>query len=258
VRTLLDAAALVFALGVFLPPQTTIAAGVYVDAAGDVVFLTAPQAKALTGRLIRSNGNDVDASLYVLNAAFTVKSYALVELDIPFVTIAEPSDVNTGLGDLVLRARARLYSKPGRIVHLISAFRTGSGTTNVYPFASQSLDLELGVGYVDSLQLFHLWATAGGAYVTREPENVPDEELHGSYARFSAGIRFPFDNGFGVVLGMTALVYGESRDREIYIAAVDYRRSQWLTFTLSAHAEGGDREERVGDTALTAGFRVYY
>jgi hypothetical protein len=251
-------ASLAVGLGAFLPPQTTIAAGVYVDVAGDVLFLTATQENALTGRIIRSNGGEVNASLYVLDAAFKVKSYALVELDIPFVTLITPTEVTTGISDVSLRARARLYHSPRRIVHLISALRTGNGTTTLYPFSSQSIDLEVGIGYVDSLQLFNVWATAAGAYVTREPESLPEDDLHGSYARFSAGLGLPFDNGLGVAFGMTGLVYERGRSREIYIAAIDYRRSQWLMLVMSAHAEGGDREERVGDTSLSIGVRVYY
>lgn len=249
---------LLILLGVSQAPKTTIAAGVYVDVAGDVAFLTSTQAHALAGRIIRSDGSDADASLYVLDLAFTVRSYALLELDIPIVTKVEPNSVVTGIGDLVLRFRARVYQKPRRVFHVLSAFRAGNGTTDVYPFASQSLDLEVGIGYVDSLDYVHVWATAGGAFVARQPENIPEEDLHGGNGRVSAGLRFPFTARLSAGVGATALVYGSNRAREIYIVTVDYRRSQRLNFALAAHVEGGRSAERVGDTSLTAGLRVYY
>lgn len=234
------------------------AAGVYIDASGDVLFLTAPRAYALAGRVARSNGTESDASLYILDAAFPVRSWGLVELDIPFISIVEPSTVETGLGDLSIRARADLYVRDGRAFRLISALRTGTGTARVFPYSSQSIDLEVGIGYVDTLEMFHIRASGGGAYVSKEPTDVPEHQLHGHYGRFGLGLHLPFEFGFNVGVGLSAIFYEAGRSREIYLGTVEYRHSEWLVLVFAAHTEGGDSEERVGDTAVTGGLRIYY
>lgn len=251
-------ASLLAGLAVFSCGQTAFAAGVYVDVAGDVAFLTVPRSYALAGRIARSNGTDTDASIYILNAAFPVRSWALVELDIPFVTVAEPTKVETGLGDLSIRARADLYTKSERAVRLLSGLRTGTGTSRVYPYSSESIDLEVGVGYVDTLEMFQIWASGGGAFVSKAPEDLAEDELHGDYGRLGVGLHIPVASGLNVGIGVTTLFYEAGRSREVYLGNLDFRRSEWLVLGFAAHIEGGDNEERVGDTAFVGGLRIYY
>jgi len=254
----LGAAVAVATLGVLISWNPARAAGVYVDAAGAVAFLTAPQAKALAGRIARSQGEMTDASIYFIDATWPVKSYALVELDIPFINLVDTSTVETGLGDVTIRARARVYHAPTRTLHLLGALRTGTGTTQVWPYSSESLDAEAGLGYVDTLKIFDLWASATGAYVGREPADKPEDELHGHFARFSAGLNVPFAGGLNVAAGVTSMLYEAGRSRHLFLAVIDYQRSQWLRITFSGHIEGGERDERVGDYAIVVGARVYY
>lgn len=236
-----------------------LAAGVYVDAAGEVAFLTAPQSKALAARIFRSNGETADATLYFIDATFPIKSSSLVEIDIPLVSFLDTTEVVTGFGDVTIRARTRLYHSPGRTLRLIGALRTGTGTTRVWPYSSESFDLEAGIGYVDTLSMFHLWVSASGAYVGQDPEDVPEEELHGHYARVTAGLKLPFaQQAWNLGLGVMAGFFESSRSRELLFANLDYRRSQWLTFTLTAHIEGGEQEERVSEYAVGGGIRVFY
>ncbi len=246
-------------LGVLLSWNPTLAAGVYVDAAGELAFLTAPQSRALAGRIARSNGEAADASLFFIAAAFPVKSSSLVEIDIPVVSFLDTTEVVTGFGDVTIRARTRLYGSPGRILHLIGALRTGTGTTRVWPYSSRSVDLRVGVGYVDTLKVLRLWVAGSGAYVSREPEDVPENELHGHFGRVGAGLAFPFAQGaLSVGAGVMAAFFESGRSRELLFTTFDYRRSQWLTFNLFAHFEGGDRDERVSEYAVGGGFRVFY
>jgi hypothetical protein len=245
--------------GVLVSFHPTRAAGVYVDAAGAVAFLTAPQSKALSGRIARSNGEESDASLYFLDARFPVRSSGLVELNIPAISFIDTSEVVTGFGDLTIRGRVRLYHSSRRVLHLIAALRTGTGTTRVYPYASRSVDLEAGLAYVDTLSVLQMWASGSGAYVSKAPEDVPEEELHGSFGRVGGGLNFPFARetlnvGVGVMVGF----FESGRTRELLFSTFDYYRSQWLAFNLFAHIEGGDPEERVSDYAVGGGFRVFY
>jgi hypothetical protein len=238
--------------------QPALAVGVYLDVAGDLTFLTAPRERALAGRLVRSNGDEAEASIYVLDAAFPVRSYALVELNLPLITLVEPSRVESGLGDLSIRARARLFRQPKRVLHLVANFRTGSGTTRVYPYSSQSTDLRVAIGYVDTLELFGVWSSVGGTYVSREPKNRPEDELHGPSGHVAAGIHIPIATGLRIGAGLVAVFFEAGRAREIYLATLDYHRSQRLVLMFSAQAEGGRSEERVSDSVVSAGLRVYY
>ena len=246
-------------LSVLLPWNTALAAGVYVDAAGEIAFLTAPQARALAARLGRSHGSDGDANLYFVEAAFPLKNGTLFEIDIPIITFLDTTIVETGFGDVTLRARTRLYHAPTRVLQLTGALRTGTGTLAVWPYSSRSIDLQMGIAYVDTLDHFQLWVWGGGAYVSKEPEDVPEDELHGHYGRIGGGMFFPFASG-ALRLGAAfmGIFYEAGRSREVLLTTIDYRRSQWLTFTASAHAELGDREERVSDYAVMAGIRVFY
>jgi hypothetical protein len=251
--------ALLAGLCVFTPWQAANTAGVYIDVAGDVAFLLAPSTRELSGRVVRSNGESVDASIYFIDARFPLKSHSLVELNLPFISIVDPPEVVTGFGDFAIRARTHLYTRPGLAFRLLGGIRTGTGTNRVYPYSSQSLDLEAGIGYVDTLDMFDVWAAAGGAYVAREPEYLPEEDLHGHHGRVSAGLSFPFRSvGLDVGMSVMAVFYEAGRAREIYLGTVDYRRSQWFSITFAVHLEGGDVDERVGDTAVTGGLRVFY
>jgi len=246
-------------LGVLLPWNPTHAAGVYVDAAGVVAFLTAPQSKALTGRIARSNGEAADASLYFLDARFTARSSGLVEVNIPVISFLDSAEVVTGFGDVTIRGRVRLYQSPGRVLNALAAFRTGTGTTRVYPYSSRSVDLEAGLGYVDTLSVLQLWVLGSGAYVSKEPEDVPENELHGHFGRIGLGLNLPFaGESLNVGLGVMAAFYEAGRSREILFTTFDYHRSQSLTINLFAHTEGGEREERVSEYAVGGGFRVFY
>jgi hypothetical protein len=246
-------------LGVVSPWNPTLAAGVYLDAAGEVAFLTAPQSKALSGRIARSGGEPADASLFFLDASFAVKSTSLVEVDIPAVSLLGAEKVITGFGDVTIRGRTRLYAAPRRVLHLIGGLRTGTGAKHLFPYASRTVDLEVGVGYVDTLDVLQLWASGSGAYVGDQPDEVPDEDRHGHFGRVGAGVKFPFSEGtVNVGLGVMAVFFEAGRTRELLLADFFYHRSAWLTFTLFAHVEGGDRDERIGEYAAGGGFRVFY
>ena len=246
-------------MGVLLSWNPTHAAGVYVDAAGVVAFFTAPQSKALAGRIARSNGEAADASLYILDARFPVKSSGLVEINIPVISFLDTSEVVTGFGDLTIRGRVRLYHSPSRILHAIAALRTGTGTTRVWPYSSRSVDLELGLAYVDTFSVLQLWASGSGAYVAKEPEDVPENELHGHFGRVGLGLNLPFaGEALNVGLGVMTAFFESGRSRELLFTTFDYYRSQWLTFNLFAHVEGGDRDERVSEYAVGGGFRIFY
>jgi hypothetical protein len=256
-RCIRGLAPVVVVLALLAAPRPSLAAGLYLDATGAVTFLNSPQNRALTGRLARTEGTDPDATIYLLDVTLPVRDYALVEVDIPFIAL-EQQDVERGLGDVTLRARARLFARPTRKLFLVSSLRTGSGTTRVYPFASQSIDIEAGLAYVDTLSYFDWWISATGAWVLREPEGIPEDQAHGNFGRFGLGFDVTAVKSMRFGLGATGAVFGEGRTRLVYLAVVRYERSQWLGLSIALQAEGGKEEYRVGDGAVTAGIRVNY
>lgn len=256
-RSVRGLAPFVVLLALLALPRPALATGLYLDATGAVTFLTSPQSRALSGRLARTEGTDPDATIYLLDVTLPIRDYALVEVDIPFVAL-EQQDVERGLGDATIRARARLFERPTRKLYLISSLRTGSGTTRVYPFASQSIDIEAGLAYVDTLTHFDWWISAAGAWVLREPEGIPEEQAHGNFGQFGLGLDLTAVRPIRFGLGVVSAVFAEGRSRLVYLAVLGYQRSQWLTLSLAGQMEGGREEYRVGDYSVTAGIRVYY
>lgn len=257
VASILTAAALA-AAGAGISPGSARAVGVYEDAAGEVDFLTAPQLASITARFVRTNGSDFDASLFILAGTVSVRPYLLVQLDQPYVSLSGPSDIASALGDLRLRVRARLSGGGGRALSAVGAFRTGSGTRRVYPYASQSVDYEFALGYVDTLDVVEMWATAGGAFVTRAPENLPSDEIHENFARVMAGLTLPAATRLRVSAGATVLYYASGGVRGLLLATIGYSRSRLLLLSLGFHAETGEARERVSNGAATASIHVFF
>ena len=250
--------ALLIGFCVSLGSGAVYAAGVYEDTAGETAFLFAPHQRALYPRIIRTNENEKDASIYVLTLSFPLRPYLLVELEQAHITISSPADIRNGFGDLKLRARAEVFYRNGRAVRLTGFFRTGSGTRRLFPYSSQSADVGLGVSYVDSLETFHVWGMLGAAMVKREPQNLPEPEVHENFGHGTAGLTLPLTPNVKLSAGVTALVYRSGGFREIYLCSFDLGFSPTTRLILSAHAEAGKREERVSDLSLSGGVRVYF
>jgi len=234
------------------------AAGVYEDTAGETAFLSAPHKRAIFPRIIRTNEDEKDASIYVLSVSYPLRSYLLVEVEQSYITVSSPADIRNGFGDLKLRARAGLFNRGGRAVRLNGFFRTGSGTRRLFPYSSQSMDVGLGVSYVDSLETFHYWGTLGAAVVKREPRNLPDSDAHENHGYAAAGLRLPLTPNVVVGAGMTVLLFRSGASREIYLCSLDLGFTETTRIIFAAHAEAGKREERVSDLALTGGIRVHF
>ena len=111
---------------------------------------------------------------------------------------------------------------------------------------------------MDTLGYFDWWASATGAYVTKEPESLPENQLHGNFARVGAGIDVTAIRSLRIGAGAMTVFFEEGRLRQVFLAMFQYRRSEWLMLSLAGQAEGGDEDERVGDYAVTVGIRANY
>lgn len=247
--------AILVSLSLALPALTTVparAVGVYEDAVGQAGFLFSGHRAGLRGAVIRTNGGERDASIFLISGSYPLRDNMLLQVELPFISLINGPDVESAFGDVHVRARMRLAGGTRRVLHAIGGLRVGSGTRRVYPYSSQSYDLELAVGYVDTLDILHVWAQAGGGAVKREPEGLDEEDRHENFARVGGGLALPFGSILHVRLGLSGLVYRSGRTRELYFTQLQYRYSPGLEIRLSAHAEAGKPEERVSDLALTA------
>lgn len=246
------AAVLPALLSLFLTPAR--AAGVYEDAAGHAGFLTSPGVPSIRAAFFRADADAGDASVFVVSAAYPVRGYLMVQADLPYVSLAGPSDIDSDFGDAVLRARLRVAGGRGRSLHLLGGLRLGTGTRNLFPYASQSTDAALGVGYVDTLRVVHVWASASGVAVYRVPNVL--EDLHENYAHFAAGITIPLHRTVAVRSGVTVLLFSSDAVRDITMAEVLFHPSAGLGLHLGAEVEGamgGSEADRAVDIAVTAG-----
>lgn len=250
----------VLALDLFLAvsPATARGAGVYEDAAGTAGFLVAPQRASTHSTLTRTNAAGLDASIFTLDATFPVRSWLLLQVEQPFVALSDSTDIRRAFGDLAVRARARLAGGGGRMVALYAGWRTGSGSTRVFPYASQSFDLELGLGYVDTLATVDLWALATGVSVKRRPEGFPGASGLNDFARLNGGAGLRLGGGFSVRAGASDLLFRGGAVRTIYFGEVGIHTSPPVELRLGAHVETARRSDRVSDSAIFASVYAYF
>jgi hypothetical protein len=251
---------IVLALIVWLPachPREARAIGVYEDAVGQAGFLFAPQRGGVRGAVIRTNDSDLDASIFSLAVNYSLRQNLLLQLEQPYVTLIDPADIESGFGDLHARARLRLVGGDGRALHAIGGLRLGTGTRRLFPYSSQSFDLELALGYVDSLDVLHVWASAGGGFVERLPDALSDPPRHADFSRLGGGFAFPFGSAIYLRLGACGLLYRGGGAREIYFSQLQYRRSNSIELRAAVHAEAGESVERVSDLALTVSILAF-
>jgi len=144
------------------------------------------------------------------------------------------------------------------VLHALGGLRVGTGSRGLYPYSSQSFDIELGVGYVDSLDILHVWGAIEGVAVKREPTGLDESDRHENFARANGGIALPFGSALQLRLGVSALVFRSGGAREVYFSQLQYRYSPSLEIRVSTHAEAGEPEERISDLAITAAIHAFF
>ncbi len=234
------------------------AAGVFEDVVAEAGFFYAPQRNAVTARLTATDAPLVRASVVVMGARFALSPRVLFEIEQPFVTASSDADgLATGFGDLRLRLRASLAHVPGRNLSLVLGVGTGSGTTDVFPYASQALELGAALAWSDTLAAMEYWAAAGGVLVRRAAGGLPPERRHAGFARVSAGIAVPIGRA-ALRLGGTYLSFEGGFGREVYFAEAAWDALERFRFALAGSLEGGKDAVRVTDAALTLRMTVSF
>lgn len=243
---------------VLILPATLLALGVYEDIYDLSHILSAPLDRSITGSVLRAERSDHDASGFFFAADYPVKSIFLVHAEITYISLSTDIGIESGFGDFRFRIRAALLDRNQFHLFAIGALRTGSGSNAIFPYSSGSLDVQAGIGCIDSLSQLTVWGELTAVRVSNKPGGLSETEDHGDYAAFSAGLTLPLRDRLTFHFGGSGFVFKEEGSRELYFAGCDYNHSPALHFFISLQAEGGRTNERVSDTSVRSGIRVNY
>ncbi|HEU4365413.1 MAG TPA: hypothetical protein VFT13_08090 [Candidatus Krumholzibacteria bacterium] len=253
-RGVLTAVVLAVAIAHF--PNRADSAGVYENAAAESAFLLSPQRVVLRANLEVSRGDSLDATIYRIYAAFPVRTAFLVAVEQPLVTVTDDSDIDSGVGDFMVRLRGRIVGQK-RALWALGSLGAGTGEVRFFPYSSESVDLTVSMAYTDSLGALDLFAVAGYVWAQRIPATLAG--LHDDHARFSAGAGLRLGDRGGIRAGVVSQDYTRlDVRRELIFAGAGYRWTDALRFFLEAQAETGPVAGRASDWAATAGIAVHF
>lgn len=254
----------------FVLPQAVFAVGGFEDVGRISSFLRAPRGTALMGSITRADAQGSGASIFWLAGYVPVRSSFLLQPEIPYITLATGDDVVDGFGDVRLRAKARMWAGNRKTLFLVSSFRFGSGTTELFPYSTASNDLEFGLGFVDSLgtrddeggmrplRSLSYWVRATAVYVIRLNDRLEQADLHGDYASLSGGVVLPLSRRFELEIGAMGLFFKSDAIRELYFAEVEAVLSRSMALFVNAQGERGDWQDRAVDASASIGLMVRY
>jgi|GEM_PF-2100780 len=247
-----------FVAFVGLVSHTVRAAGVFEDAAAEAGFLCAPQRNAVVARMTTTSAPVVSASVVVMGARFDVSPWLLFAIEQPFVTASSDADgVVTGFGDLRLRSRITLARRPGKRLSLLPAVGTGSGTTDVFPYASQALELGAALAWSDTMGVVEYWATGGGVLVRRAPTGLSPALRHVGFTRISAGTAYAIGRG-GIRVGGEYLGFQGGFARAVFFAQFTWDVRDRFRFGMSGSVESGHHDVRVMDSSVAVNLDVSF
>lgn len=235
------------------------AAGVYENAATESALLVAPQRIFVRATVEIGESPGMDATLYRVLGAFPARSWFLSWIEMPFVSVADADGIESGPGDLLVRARARIWHADGRALSLLATLGTGSGNRRYFPYSSQTLDICTSIGFVDSVGAVQPFAIVGYEWVNRvdEARYTPDTQPANN-SRVTGGADLDLGAKSDLRGGLMFYWYSTGATRSLAFAGGSY---DWTpTFRLGAEGqvEFGPESQRVGDWSLTAGLTVLF
>lgn len=232
--------------------------GIFEDAVGRAGFLSSPWQPSIRARINVTDSDSTTASTVVFAANFRVTSWFLLQVEQPYITAQLDQEViESGFGDLRLRGQFRLWHREHRRLAMEWELGTGTGTTRVFPYATQSLEFVAGLVWVDTLRVVEYWAEVAYETVNRRPDDIIIERVLIDFSRLSAGLALPA-GPVGLRLGSSFLFFQEGRTREVYFAQLTWDHRPHFRFFGSAQLEGGSSEDRVTDATAGVGMIVYF
>jgi len=234
------------------------AIGIYEDAAEAAGFLSSVPQGAVQGRLVITDAQGTEASIFLMSATFLVNEWFLLQLELPHVTTSlDGRELESTLGDLRFRGRFDVATRMSRTFRLTWEVGTGSGTGRVFPYSSQAVEFAGAVALTDTLEVFEYWASAGGATFQRVPAGLAEQEEIVNFWRFTGGVAVPFGT-LGLRLGTSVLVFRGGGSRDHYFARLTWDHDRLIRLFATAQIEGGASDQRVTDTSADVGMTVYF
>jgi hypothetical protein len=250
--------------------DTARSVGPFTDVSRLSAFLRSPHESSLGGSITRADAQETGASLFALAADFPVRSAFLLQLEIPYVTLALDDKVEDGFGDALLRMKARLWTGARRSLAVTSTLRMGSGSVSLFPFASGSTDIEAGLVFIDSigvgegektlepLRSISYWVLGGGAYPIRVNEGLEKAGLYGRYVTAGGGVLAALTRRIEIEAGGLGLFFDTGAVREIYFSRLSLALSDVSRLSLSVQGERGDSQDRAADASAGINLTVMY
>ena len=171
--------------------------------------------------------------------------------------MSDDEDIESGVGDLTIRASARLRTKNQRSLVLLGYLSGGTTKQEFFPYSTKTLDLSTSLAYVDTLGNAAVYAIAGRTFVNRKDADRPVDVAHDDNWRFSGGAAV----GGGDVRGQLGTIYTYTDDRAerwMWYGAVSVIASDELVVRAGIQFETGEEAQRVSDWSANAGFTVRF
>ncbi len=233
------------------------AAGIYENAAAEPAFLLSPRRITLSADLDFARQDPTEASIYRIGATFPLRKVFAVGLEQNFVSVSDDDDIESGVGDLTIRANARLHTKNQRSLVLLGYLGGGTTKQEFFPYSTRTLDLSTSLAYVDTLGSAAVYGIAGRTFVNRNDTDRPVDVAHADTWRFSGGAAV----GGGDVRGQLGTIYTYTDDRAerwMWYGAVSVIASDELVVRAGIQFETGEETQRVSDWSANAGFTVRF
>ncbi len=242
----------------FLPMRAD-AAGVYENAATESALLVAPARVTVRATLEMGAGQGLDATMFRIIGAFPARAWFLFWVEMPLVAVSSSDGTESGPGDLLLRGRARVFGSDGRALALLATVGTGTGNQRFFPYSSQTLDIGVSVGYVDSLGAVQPFVVAGYEWVHRVEEAIyTDDTMPANHLRLTGGVDLDIGDRTDLRGGVMQHWYSTSAERTLAFAGAGFDWKPALRLVTDGQLELGPESQRVGDWSLTAGLAVRF
>jgi hypothetical protein len=252
-------AACVCASAAAIFPARADAAGVYENAATESALLVSPQRIMARATVELGSSPGLDATMYRVLGAFPARSWFLFWVEMPFVSVTESDEIESGPGDLLLRARARLWGKDGRALSLLGTVGTGTGNIAYFPYSSQTLDVCASVGFVDSVGGVQPFLIAGYEWMNRvDEERYTSDTAPANFLRATAGSDFDLGARAHLRGGAMFHWYDTRAKRTLLFAGLSHDWRPTLRLVAEGQVEVGPEAQRVGDWSATAGLAVLF
>jgi len=158
-----------------------------------------------------------------------------------------------------MRGRARVWGSDGSMLALLGKVGTGSGDTRFFPYSSQTLDINLSVGFVDSIGAVQPFAIAGYEWAHRVDEpDYTDDTVPADHFRISGGADIDLGDRAGIRGGIAQYWYNTSAKRTLAFAGTGFDWRPALRLLAEGQLELGPEAQRVSDWSITAGFAVRF